>query len=170
MWRWMYHDIYGVVNDLLLRAGLIDGPIAWLAQPATAMAAVVLTDVWKTTPFVTLLLLAGLQTISQDMHDAAKMDGAGPLQRLRFITLPMLKPAIAVVLVFRALDALRVFDLIYVMTSNSRATASVSVYARHQLIDFQDIGLGSAASVLIFALIGAVSVVLVAALRPFAPR
>lgn len=169
MWRWMYHDIYGVVNDLLARVGLIDGPVAWLAQPVTAMAAVIFTDVWKATPFVTLLLLAGLQSISADLHDAAKIDGASRWQRLRFITLPMLKPAIAVALVFRALDALRVFDLIYVMTSNSRATASVSVYARRELIDFQDVGLGSAASVLIFAMIGAVSVVLVAVLRPFAP-
>jgi trehalose/maltose transport system permease protein len=169
MWRWMFNDAYGVVNDLLLRAGLIDAPLAWLAEPVTAMAAVVLTDVWKTTPFATLLLLAGLQMIPDTLYDAARMDGAGWWQRFRYVTLPMLKTAIGVVLIFRTLDALRVFDLIYVMTSNSRNTASVSVYARQQLIDFQDVGLGSAASTLIFAMIALLSTIFVAVLRPFAP-
>jgi trehalose/maltose transport system permease protein len=164
----MFHDIYGVVNDLLLRAGLIEAPVAWLADPLMAMACVVLTDVWKTTPFVTLLLLAGLQMIPEALHDAARIDGAGRWQRLRYVTLPMLRPAIGIALIFRTLDALRVFDLIYVMTSNSRNTASVSVYARRQLIDFQDVGLGSAASTLVFVLVALVSVLLVWRVRPFA--
>jgi trehalose/maltose transport system permease protein len=170
MWRLMFNDAYGVVNDLLLRAGLIEAPVAWLAEPTTAIAAVVLTDVWKTTPFVTLLLLAGLQMIPDSLYDAARMDGAGWWQRFRYVTLPMLKTAIAVALIFRALDALRVFDLIYVMTSNSRETASVSIYARQQLIDFQDVGLGSAACTLIFLLVALASIVLVVALRPFAAQ
>jgi trehalose/maltose transport system permease protein len=168
MWRLMFNDAYGVVNDLLLRVGLIGTPIPWLAEPDTAIAAVIFTDVWKTTPFVTLLLLAGLQAIPGSLYEAARMDGAGWWQRFRYVTLPMLKTAIGVALIFRALDALRVFDLIYVMTSNSRNTASVSIYARQQLIDFQDVGLGSAASTLIFVLVALVSIVLVATLRPFA--
>lgn len=166
MWSWMFHDVYGVLNDLALRLGLIAEPIAWLAGSGTAMAAVILTDVWKATPFVALLLLAGLQTVPPDLLAAARIDGAGPIRRFRYITLPLLRPAIAVALIFRTIDALRVFDLIYVMTSNSRATATVSVFARQQLIDFQETGYGSAASLLIFVLVGVVSVAYVAMLRP----
>ena len=166
MWGWMFHDVYGVFNDLLLGLGAIEAPVAWLADPATAMAAVILTDVWKATPFVTLLLLAGLQTVPTSVLDAARIDGAGPLRTFVHVTLPLLRPAIVVVLVFRTLDAFRVFDLIYVMTSNSQATATVSVYARQQLIDFQDVGVGSAASLLIFVLIAIASVAYVASLRP----
>ncbi|MBX6322521.1 MAG: sugar ABC transporter permease [Rhodospirillaceae bacterium] len=168
LWRLMFNDSFGVVNDLLARLGIIDAPVAWLADPLTAMAAVVLTDVWKTTPFATLLLLAGLQMIPDSLYDAARMDGAGSWQRFRYVTLPMLRTPIGVAVVFRALDALRVFDLIYVMTSNSRSTASVSVYARQQLVDFQDAGLGSAASTLIFVVIAVISTLFVTTLRPFA--
>ncbi len=166
MWSWMYHDVYGVVNDLALRLGLIEAPVAWLADPGSAMAAVVLTDVWKATPFVTLLLLAGLRTIPPQLYDAARADGAGPLGCFLYVTLPLLRPAILIALTFRSLDALRVFDLIYVMTTNSRTTATVSVYARQLLIDFQETGPGAAASVLIFALVGLAAVAYVAALRP----
>jgi trehalose/maltose transport system permease protein len=166
MWSWMYHDIYGVINDALLRLGAIEAPVAWLADPETAMAAVIMTDVWKATPFVTLLLLAGLQTVPDHLIAAARVDGAGPVRTFLHVTLPLLRPAIVVALVFRTLDALRVFDLIYVMTSNSRATATVSVYARQHLIDFQDVGYGSAASLLIFVLVGLVSIAYVTALKP----
>ncbi|MFQ5775531.1 MAG: carbohydrate ABC transporter permease [Kiloniellaceae bacterium] len=166
MWRWMYHDVYGVINDLLLRLGLIERPVAWLADDVTAMAAVIVTDVWKATPFMALLLLAGLQTIPAELQEAAKVDGAGPVTRFRTITLPLLLPAIGIALIFRTLDALRVFDLIYVMTSNSRATASISVYARQQMIDFQDVGYGSAVSVMIFAIVGLFTVAYAAGLRP----
>ena len=166
MWAWMFHDVYGVVNDLGLKLGLLSAPVAWLADPGTSMAAVILTDVWKATPFVTLLLLAGLQGVPAELHAAARIDGAGALRRFLHITLPLLRPAIAVALIFRTIDALRVFDLIYVMTSNSQATATVSVYARQQLIDFQDVGTGSAASLLIFVLVGLVSVAYVALMRP----
>ena len=166
VWRWMYHDVHGVVNELLLGLGVIAQPVAWLADPALSLAAVILTDVWKATPFVTLLLLAGLQTIPAPVIAAARLDGAGPLDLLIRIILPLLRPAIVVAVLFRALDALRVFDLIYVMTSNSRATATVSIYTRQALIDFQDLGAGSAAAVLTFALIGMVAVAAVFALRP----
>jgi trehalose/maltose transport system permease protein len=171
MWRWMYNDSYGVINDLLLRLGVIHAPVAWLANDRTAIAAVIVTDVWKATPFVALLLLAGLQNISEELYDAAKIDGAGPLARFRRITLPLLRPAIAVALIFRTLDALRVFDLIYVMTSNSRSTATISVYARQQLVDFQDVGYGSAASSVIFVLIALAGAAYIAVLKPgFAVR
>lgn len=166
MWRWMYNDTFGVVNDLLLRLGLIDRPVAWLADDRTALAAVIATDVWKATPFMALLLLAGLQTIPGELYQAASVDGAGALRRFFSITLPLLKPAMAVALIFRTLDALRAFDLIYVMTSNARGTATMSVYARQQLIDFQDAGYGSAVCFVIFVIIGMASVLYIALLRP----
>ena len=171
LWRWMFNDTFGVVNDLLMRLGLIDRPIAWLADDRTALAAVIATDVWKATPFMALLLLAGLQTIPGELYESASVDGASAVRRFVAITLPLLRPAIAVALIFRTLDALRVFDLIYVMTSNARSTATMSVYARQQLIDFQDAGVGSAACFLIFVVIGVVSVGYIALLRPgFAAR
>jgi trehalose/maltose transport system permease protein len=164
--RWVFNDVYGVVNDLLLRMGLIGAPIAWLAHEAAAMAAIIAVDVWKSTPFMALLLLAGLQTIPAQLYEAARVDGVGPWRTFLHVTLPLLRPAIAVALIFRTLDALRVFDLVYVMGSNAQATATVSVYARRQLVDFADVGYGSAASVLVVALIGAICVALVIALRP----
>lgn len=166
MWAWMFNDAYGVINDVLLRLHLIDRPVAWLADPVTAMAAVILADVWKATPFVTLLLLAGLQTVPPVLHRAAAVDGAGPARRFLHVTLPLLRPAIAVAVIFRTLDALRVFDLIYVMTSNSQATATVSVYARQQLVDFQDVGYGSAASLLVAVLVALASVAGIVLWRP----
>lgn len=165
MWSWMYNDVYGVLNDLLLRLGLIAAPVAWLAEPGLAMAAVIVTDVWKATPFMALILLAGLQSIPGELYEAARVDGAGALARFRTITLPLLVPAIIVALIFRTLDAFRVFDLIYVMTSNSRATATVSVYARQQMVDFQDVGYGSALSVLIVVIAGLFTVAYAAGLR-----
>ncbi len=165
MWAWMYHDVYGVLNELLMRSGLLVEPMPWLAEPVSSMAAIILTDTWKATPFMALLLLAGLQTVPVEVHEAAQVDGMGRWGRFVHITLPLLRPAMLVALVFRTLDALRVFDLIYVMTSNSRDTASMAVYARQQLIDFQETGYGSAAFTLIFAIIACVSLGYVALLR-----
>ena len=165
MWRWMYHDVYGVFNDLGLRSGLLAQPVAWLADDTTAMAAIVVADIWKATPFMALLLLAGLQAIPPGLYEAARVDGVGRLNAFVYITLPLLKPAILVALIFRTLDALRVFDLIYVMTSNAVSTASMSVYARQQLIDFQEMGYGSAVSLMIFFVIAVFVAAYVTAMR-----
>ncbi len=153
MWAWMYHDLFGVVNEILLVIGMIDQRVAWLADSNLAMAAVIATDVWKTTPFMALLLLAGLQMIPGEYYEMARVDGVHPVKVFFRVTLPMLKPVLLVAVIFRTLDALRVFDLIFVMTSNSRSTASMSVFARQQLVDFADIGYGSAASFLIFLIV-----------------
>lgn len=161
MWSWMFHDLYGVVNDILSRLHLISAPVAWLASPSLSMMAVILVDVWKTTPFMTLLILAGLQSIPGDIYQSAAIDGAGRVKTFFKITLPLIKPALAVAIIFRTLDALRVFDLIYIMTTNSSDTASISVYARKNMIDFQDLGYGSAISVLIFGLIALFTVIYV---------
>ena len=157
MWGWMFHDQYGVVNDLLLKTGLIDTPLAWVAEPGLSMWAVVIADVWKTTPFMALMLLAALQLIPGDLYEAARVDGANAWQRFRRITLPLIMPAMIVALIFRVMDALRVFDLIYVLTSNSEATVSVSGYARDQMVSYQEMGSGSAASVLVFMMVAGIA-------------
>lgn len=153
MWGWMLHDVYGVVNEILLKIGIIANPIAWTADPEMALWTVIIVDVWKTTPFMALLLLAGLQMLPHDCFEAARVDGINPLRVFWRVTLPLLKPAIIVAVIFRTLDALRVFDLIYVLTSGSMETMSMSVYARQQLFDFQLVGMGSAAATLLFLLI-----------------
>ena len=146
MWSWMLHDQFGVVNHYLLQWGWIHAPIAWTADPSLSLFAIVLVDVWKTTPFMALLILAALQMVPADCYEAARVDGVPAFTVFRRITLPLISPGIAVAVVFRMLDALRVFDLIYVMTSNSRDTRSMSVFVREQLIDFQQTGYGSAAA------------------------
>ncbi len=165
MWSWMYHDLYGVINEVFLALGLIGARIAWTADPDLAMAAVIAVDVWKTTPFMALLLLAGLQMMPEECFEAARVDGVHPLKVFFRVTLPLIKPALLVAVIFRTLDALRIFDLIYVLTSNSKATASMSIYARQQLVDFQDVGYGSAASFLIFLVIALFTVIYVTAGR-----
>jgi trehalose/maltose transport system permease protein len=153
LWKWMYHDIFGVVNDAAMRLGLIARPIAWLNDPDTALWAIILMATWKFVPFVTLLVLAGLQSIPKELYEAAEIDGAGPVARFFRVTLPMLRGTLAVIVVFRMLDALRVFDIVYVMTGNSPATVTISMFARQRMIEFGLIGSGSAASVEIFLLI-----------------
>ncbi len=158
MWSWMLHDQFGVLNDIFLGIGIISEPIAWTADPQLSMWAVIMVDVWKTTPFMALLILAGLQMLPSDCYEAARVDGIHPVKVFFKVTLPLVKPAIMVAVIFRALDALRIFDLIYVLTSNSEDTMSMSVYARQQLVDFQDVGYGSAASTLLFMIIAVLTV------------
>jgi trehalose/maltose transport system permease protein len=160
MWGWMYHDLYGVVNVIFLKLGLIDRSMAWTADPSLSMAAMIAVDVWKTTPFMALLTLAALQLIPQDLYEASRIDGVSPVRVFFQITLPLIGPALMVAIIFRALDALRVFDLPFVLTGNNQDTATMSVYARQQLVDFQDVGFGSAASTLLFLFIALVTIVI----------
>lgn len=157
MWGWMFHDQYGVVNDLIARLGFTHEPLAWIAEPGLSMWAVVVADVWKTVPFMALMLLAALQMIPSDLYEAARVDGASAWKRFTRITLPLVAPAMIVALIFRTMDALRVFDLIYVLTSNSDATISISGYAREQLVSYQKMGAGSAASVLVFMMVAGIA-------------
>ena len=159
MWQWMLHDQYGVVNALLIKLGFISHGIAWTAGAGTAMAAIIAVDVWQTTPFMVLLILAGLQIIPRDLYEAAKVDGAPGWAQFFYITLPLLWPTLAVAILFRLLDAVRMFDLAYVLSSKSRETATISIYARQQLVDFQDVGYGSAVAMLVFVMISLVAAV-----------
>jgi trehalose/maltose transport system permease protein len=158
MWSWMLHDQFGVVNHYLVNWGLLAEPLAWTADPSLSMLTLVLVDVWKTTPFMALLILAALQSVPGDCYEAAQVDGVPAFTVFRRVTLPLIAPAIMVAVVFRLLDALRVFDLIYVMTSNSRDTRSMSVYVREQLIDFQLTGYGSAAATVLFFIVALVTI------------
>ncbi len=165
LWNWLLHDEYGIVNHWLLAAGVVKEPIAWTADPAFAFASVVMVDVWKTTPFMALLILAALQLVPRDCYEAARVDGVPRWTVFRRVTLPLILPGIAVAVVFRLLDALRVFDVIYVMTSNARELQSMSVYVREQLVDFQQVGYGSAAATMLFFLIALVTALWLTAVR-----
>lgn len=153
MWAWMLNDQFGVVNNLLMAARLIHQPLAFTADPSLTFSTIIMVDVWKTTPFMALLMLAALQVVPGDCYEAARVDGVPRWRVFLRITLPLIRPAVMVAMIFRALDALRVFDLIYVMTSNSHLTQSMSVYVREQLIDFQQVGHGSAAAILLVLII-----------------
>ena len=165
MWSWMLNDQFGIVNHALVSLGLLSRPLAWTAEPGLAMASVIMVDVWKTTPFVTLLALAALQLVPRECREAARIDGAGPVREFFSVTLPIIRPALMVAVAFRALDALRVFDVVYVLTSNSTDTMSMSVFARQQLIDFQDVGYGSAAATLLFLTVALVTALVLVAGR-----
>ena len=159
MWAWMLNDQFGILNDVFLRLGLIDAPVAWTASADTALFAIIVADVWKTTPFMVLLILAGLQMLPRDCYEQARVDGVNPFTVFFKVTLPLVSPAIAVAVIFRALDALRIFDLIYVLTPNNEATASMSVFARQEMMDFSKLGYGSAASVMLFFIIAALTII-----------
>ena len=154
MWGWMLHDQFGILNQYMLDWGMIAQKIAWTAQPEYALWTVVAVDVWKTTPFMALLILAALQTLPKDCYEAARVDGVHPLRVFWKVTLPLIRPALMVAVIFRLLDALRVFDLIYVLTSNNNSTISMSGFVRREMVDNGYMGYGSAASTALFLIIG----------------
>jgi multiple sugar transport system permease protein len=152
LWRFMFEGQTGIVNAALMDAGLIHEPIVWFIQANTAWVPVILADVWKTTPFVALLLLAGLQNIDSSLYEAARIDGASAWRQFRHVTLPLLKPAILVALIFRTLDAFRVFDLVYALTGGGPGTSTepIALYTFNALLQNLQFGYGSALSVIVF--------------------
>jgi multiple sugar transport system permease protein len=145
-WQFAFAPDSGFVNNL----PLISDEMDWFGERFSSFAVIIMAEVWKTTPFMALLLLAGLVTIDTQLYEAAKVDGATAWQRFTRITLPLMKPAILVALLFRTLDAFRVFDTIFIMTAGAQDTESVSILGFSQLISRLNLGLGSAVSVLIF--------------------
>ena len=145
-WQFAFASDTGFVNNL----PLVGDETSWFGERFSSFVVIIMAEVWKTTPFMALLLLAGLVTIDKQLYEAAKVDGATAVQRFFRITLPLMKPAILVALLFRSLDAFRVFDTIFIMTRGAQDTESVSILGFNQLISRLNLGLGSAVSVLIF--------------------
>lgn len=158
MWRYMFDGDFGVVN-LVLFGNDTTAYRNWLVHTDTARLAIILADVWKTTAFAALLMLAGLQSIPDDLYEAARVDGAGPGRRFWHITLPMLRPAILLAVLFRLMDAFRVFDLVWVMTGGHRGTDVLQRYGFEVMIAHGQFGKGSAISVVVFLIVGLFAVV-----------
>ena len=154
LWAWILNPTYGVANMLLMKAGLLSAPKAWLSDTFWTMNVIILADVWKTVPNMTLLLLAGLQPIPADLYEAAGVDGATRWQKLTSITLSLLRPVILVAVALRTIGAFRVFDIIYVLTGNggpADSTKVISFYAYDQAFRYLFFGYGAAVSWLITA-------------------
>ena len=153
IWGWMLNDQLGIFNDLLLRMHIITEKIAWTADANYSMFTIVMVDTWKTLPFMALLILAGLQQIPSDVYEAAEVDGVHPLKVFWSITLPLVRPALMVAVIFRMLDALRIFDLVYILTPNSSQTKTMAVISRENMFDFDKLGYGSAESTVLFLIL-----------------
>ncbi len=162
-WRYAWTPGTGYLANLFTPNG------APLTDHGSAIAIIILAEVWKTTPFMALLLMAGLALVPDDLLKAAAMDGAGPWQRFRKVMLPVMKPAILVAVLFRTLDSFRVFDNIVVLTSGSQGTSSVSVLAYNNLIKGLNLGIGSTMSVLIFIAVAIIAFVFVKLFGAAAP-
>ena len=156
-WRYAFDPATGFIQDL----PLVSDTANPLGERGGSFVVIVMTEVWKTTPFMALLLLAGLALVPDELHEAAKVDGAGPFQRFFRITVPLMKPAILVALLFRTLDAFRVFDTIFIQTRGANDTESVSILGYNILINRVNLGLGSAVSVLIFICVILIAVLFV---------
>ena len=161
LFEWLYHPSAGLVNVLLGRE------LNWLGDPALALPGLILADVWRTMPFVALLCYARLLTIPPEVYEAARVDGASRLATLTAVTLPLLRPILLVALLFRTLDALRAFDLMYVLTGGGPAgtTETLTVYAYRSLFQTLQLGFGSAIGVVIFVLVMAVAAAYLRTLR-----
>ena len=157
LWRSVFEPNLGFFPSMLDALGLPGADVLWYGEDGYALATIIFADVWKTAPFMALLLLAGLQVIPEDVYDAAKVDGATAWQRFTRITLPLLRPAILVALLFRTLDALRVFDLPFALTQGANGTTTLSLHAYNELTDNRLVGEGSAIAVLTFVTVMIVS-------------
>ena len=154
IFAWFFNTDYGVVNDVLQRLGLQSEPTSWLLKPGWAFAAICLTIIWKTSSFMALILLAGLQMIPRSLYEAAEVDGASRWQQFCQITIPMLMPSIVVALIFRTITALQTFDIPYTMTRGGpgEATETLAMLIHKHTIDYANIGFGSTLAVCMFVI------------------
>ncbi|MEE9420200.1 MAG: sugar ABC transporter permease [Desulfatiglandaceae bacterium] len=154
MWRFLFNDVYGMINYVIFGAESTSY-IPWLALPGSALCAIIIADIWKTSSFAALLILAGLQLIPDELYRAAKVDGAGAWRRFRHITWPLIRPALLVALLFRTIDAFRVFDLAFVMTQGGPADATnvLQLYGYKKMFVEGWMGYGSAISVSVFLIV-----------------
>jgi multiple sugar transport system permease protein len=155
LFRWMFDGQFGLFNDILLRLGIVREPVTWLVTPAGASFAIYFTQIWKVSSLVGLILLAGLQSIPREIYESARVDGAGDWKQFFRLTLPLLRPAIIVALIFRSLVALQVFDVIYAMTKGGPGDATESLVYNiwMHIFAYNEFGYGSALSVLLSILI-----------------
>jgi multiple sugar transport system permease protein/N,N'-diacetylchitobiose transport system permease protein len=167
LWKGIFNAQYGSLNALLSQLGLIDSYQVWLGSPFLALNMVIVADVWKTVPMVAFMLLAGLTSIPSEVYEAARIDRAGPLRQLVHITLPLLLPSVAIVLVLRVIEAFKVFDIVYAMTRGGPAdgTKTIAYYTYTTAFSDQMYGIGSALSYLIVFAIAILSAVYLRALR-----
>jgi trehalose/maltose transport system permease protein len=163
MWAWIYDGRYGLVNDLLMRLHVIDQPIIFLVRPEVTIWAMIGAEIWKTTPFMALLLLAGLQLIPHELYEAAALDGASRWQAYWRVTLPLLKPTILVALLFRTIDAVRMFDLPRVLTNGGpgKSTETVVLYTYNTFFTSLNFGYGSTLAVMTFLIVLLVSFIFI---------
>ncbi|WP_369795820.1 MULTISPECIES: carbohydrate ABC transporter permease [unclassified Fictibacillus] len=163
MWQFLYDGQNGIVAKIFEKIGLVDNATDLLTSNIGAMFSIIFTDVWKTTPYMALLLLAGLQTISSSLYEAASIDGATKWKQFTTITLPLLKSSILVALLFRTLDAFRVFDLVYVLTGGGPAnsTETISILAYKRMFEQTNFGDGSALSVIVFVCVAVISMIFI---------
>jgi trehalose/maltose transport system permease protein len=149
LWAWIFNDQFGVLNAILLRAGVVDSPVIWLGEPRAALFAIIVADIWKTAPFVFLILLAGLQNIPRDLYEAIEVDGGGAWEQFRFVTWPHLLPFVFVAVIFRVVQAFAIFDLVWVMTGGGPggATETVSIYTYQTYMRYLDFGYGAALAI-----------------------
>ena len=145
VWRWLFNDLYGILNHVLLIAGLIDAPVNWLGQMPNAMISIILVGAWKYFPFVVIVVLARLQSIPEQLYEAATIDGAGRFQRFTDITLPQLRDVLVVVVLLRAIWDFKEFDLIYLMTGGGpvRATQTLSLLVYEEAFRLNRMGMAS---------------------------
>lgn len=167
LWRWIFNDEYGLLNAVLARTGIAGSPVAFLSSPLYSNLAVIACEVWKTTPFMAILLLAGLQLIPDELYESALIDGAGVWQRFRYVTLPLLKPALLIALLFRTMDALRIFDTVYILTGGGpgNTTETISLYTYKTMFSYLDMGRGAALAMTMFGVVALVSLAYLFLLR-----
>jgi ABC-type sugar transport system permease subunit len=172
LWKWIYHSNYGILNAILLQLGIIDSNVTWLGDPFGALNMILLVDIWKSTPFIAILILAALQNIPNSLYRAARIDGANQWQSFRYITLPSLKTAIAIAVILQTIWALRVFDLIFVLTKGGPADGTVvmNFLAYRVTFNFLKFGYGAAIANVIFITSLILAIVYVRLMRPGARR
>ena len=167
MWRWMFNTEFGIINYGLISIGLIENQLNWLGKEPLAMIAMMSVSTWKTSSFMALLLLAGLQTIPKDLYESAKTDGASDLESFFYITLPLLTPAIIVSLLLRTMDALRVFELPFNFTDGGplNTTETISLYSYRVLFEFVEFNYGSSMVIVQFILIMIMSLIYIKSIK-----
>jgi multiple sugar transport system permease protein len=146
IWKWLYADQYGVINNLLARAGLVSKPIQWLADPDMAMASVIMVQIWKLMPVMFIVILAALQNVPKELHEAAELDGAGAMQRFRYVTFPVIRPTSVIITLLASIWTFQAFDIVYLLTGGGPADATeiLSTLIYQKAFWASDIGYASA--------------------------